>query len=66
MGLEDFVAGMKEEDEEEFDLCGQDCFEFNEKLDQEMDDGCCEHCSKFFTTRCQHLDEFMDEIDDYD
>jgi len=56
------MSGGEDEDEEEFDVCGQECFEFNGQLERKMDDGCCEHCRKYYTTKCPHIDVFMDEL----
>lgn len=42
------------------------CYEFNNSLNQAADDGKCEHCRKWLTWDCEHIDEFMieEEIDD--
>ena len=50
------------DDEDEFQY--RECYEFNEKLDEGLNDEKCEHCRKFLTTMCEHIDEFLDEDDD--
>ena len=52
-----------DEGEEEFALCGQECYQFNDALDVEMDDDCCEHCRFYLTTQCPHIDMFIQEMD---
>jgi hypothetical protein len=62
--MEEWNKGFEwDEDEEEF--CGRECYEFNEKLKEQFDDDCCEHCRKYLTLQCEHLDDFMDEIEDF-
>jgi hypothetical protein len=41
-----------------------DCYVFNTNLVEELDDGLCEHCMKYLTTDCEHIDEFVEEIDE--
>jgi hypothetical protein len=43
---------------------GRPCYEFNERLKGVLDDTFCYHCRHYLTTRCPHLDEFMDHLDD--
>jgi hypothetical protein len=31
---------------------------------KKFDDKCCEHCRKYLTLSCEHLEDFMDEIVD--
>ena len=39
-----------------------ECFEFNEDLDDDLDDGDCEHCRHYLTNRCKKLNEFLEEL----
>ncbi|MCX8173032.1 MAG: hypothetical protein N3F63_00265 [Thermoplasmata archaeon] len=41
-----------------------ECYLFNDSLDPMLDDGTCEHCRYFLTTRCPHVDEFLEEVED--
>ncbi|MEM3396129.1 MAG: hypothetical protein QW620_00910 [Thermoplasmata archaeon] len=41
-----------------------ECYVFNDSLDAILDDGTCEHCRYFLTTRCPHVDEFLEEVED--
>ncbi|MCK4366876.1 MAG: hypothetical protein KAU99_03115 [Thermoplasmata archaeon] len=38
-----------------------DEYAFHEGLDSNLDDGFCEHCSKYLTVYCPHIDEFFEE-----
>lgn len=40
------------------------CYEFNRTLKRNFDDGRCEHCKKYLTTVCEHIDEFLEDIED--
>jgi hypothetical protein len=53
------------DEEEEEDFCDRECYVFNEKLKEHFDDDCCEHCTKYLTLQCEHLGDFMNEIDDF-
>lgn len=50
---------------EENEFCGRICYEFSDKLKNQFDDDCCEHCVKYLTLQCEHLEDFMDEIDGF-
>ena len=50
---------------EEFEPFDQPCYSFNDSLPIADDDRFCEHCKKYLTTECEHLGEFMDDIEDY-
>lgn len=41
-----------------------ECYVFNDSLDSILDDGDCEHCRYFLTTKCPHVDEFLEEVED--
>ncbi len=43
---------------------GRPCYEFNLRLKSGLNDTACYHCRHYLTTRCPHLDEFMDRLDD--
>lgn len=45
---------------------GYPCYEFNESLPVEMDDGKCIHCRKYLTVQCERIDEFIDEVEYYE
>jgi len=36
------------------------------KLDSGLNDGSCQHCSKYLTVYCPHIDEFFEEGFDED
>lgn len=38
-----------------------ECYEFYLKLQERFDDGMCEHCRKYLTVECPHIDEFLEE-----
>ena len=52
--------GFKKE-EESNPFLGRDCYDFNTSLGKGMNDTACEHCEKFMTLRCPHIDEFIEE-----
>lgn len=54
------------DEEETQDFCGRDCYVFNPKFPDSMNDDCCVHCKMFLTIQCPHLDDFMDEVDGLD
>lgn len=62
--MEEWNKGYEWDEEEDEEFCGRECYEFNEKLKEQFDDDCCEHCRKFLTLHCEHLGDFMSEIDD--
>jgi hypothetical protein len=39
----------------------RECYEFNTTLAADQDDERCEHCAKFLTLNCKHIDEFINE-----
>lgn len=43
-----------------------ECYVFNKKLHKGLDDMCCEHCAKFLTTDCKRIDEFLEDIDEFE
>lgn len=53
------IFGADKEEENEF--CGRECYEFNENLEANKDDECCEHCRKYMTLNCKHIDDFLDD-----
>lgn len=38
-----------------------ECYEFFTTLQKRFDDGLCEHCRKYLTVKCPHIDEFIEE-----
>jgi hypothetical protein len=40
-----------------------DCYEFHTKLLARFDDDLCEHCKKFLTLECPHIDEFVEDAE---
>ena len=48
------------------DFCDRECYEFNKKFSEDLDDRCCDHCLHYLTLQCPHIKEFMDDIDDLD
>ncbi len=54
-------------DEEEGDedrFVNRECYEFNHQLRAAWNDRRCEHCRHYLTARCQHIDEFLDDVED--
>ncbi|MEW5760717.1 MAG: hypothetical protein AB1779_08120 [Candidatus Thermoplasmatota archaeon] len=47
-----------------FDEEKKKCYEFNPKFEPSQDDMECEHCRKYLTTECPHLEDFMEVIDE--
>ena len=45
---------------------GRPCYDFNPRLKSQLDDTSCYHCRHYLTTRCPHLDEFLERIDEMD
>jgi len=42
----------------------EECYIFNDKLPKKQDDGKCIHCKYFLTLQCEHIDEFLEEVDE--
>jgi len=57
-----FPTDPDEEDEERF--TDRPCYEFNTALGGGADDRHCRHCRHYLTSRCPHIDEFLDDVDD--
>lgn len=56
--------GAEESSEEEMPRQGRPCYVFNPILRKNMDDSACEHCRFYLTSRCPHLEEFMEDLDE--
>jgi hypothetical protein len=56
--------GQKQDDEDEF--CNRECYEFNEKFPEDLDDKCCMHCIMYLTLNCPHINDFIDDIEELD
>lgn len=52
--MKDAVIG--EQESEQFE-----CYDFNVNLSTRFDDGLCEHCRKYLTINCPHIDTFIGE-----
>ena len=52
------------EEEGEDRFVNRPCYEFNGALAQGMDDSHCRHCRHYLTSRCPHIDEFLDDVED--
>ena len=52
----------EEGDEDEFRF--RECYLFNEKIDEELNDERCTHCRKFMTLNCEHIEEFIEDEDE--
>jgi hypothetical protein len=40
------------------------CYLFNRSLPPAFDDRHCSHCRHYLTSRCPHIDEFIDDVED--
>ncbi len=49
---------------EEQGFRGLPCYEFNPRLRDDLDDQGCAHCRLYLTTRCPHLPEFLQQIEE--
>lgn len=56
--------GEGEEGEEEMPRQGRPCYVFNPVLKRNLDDTACEHCRFYLTSRCPHLEEFMEDLEE--
>ena len=52
------------EEEEQPPMRGRSCYVFNPLLRRELDDTACTHCRFYLTSRCPHLDEFLEDVED--
>ncbi|MCI4328232.1 MAG: hypothetical protein L3J86_01490 [Thermoplasmata archaeon] len=43
---------------------GRPCYTFNASLQPTLDDTRCGHCRLYLTSRCPHIDEFLDDVED--
>ena len=60
-----FIPGLVEEEEgDEAPRRGRPCYVFNPVLKRSLDDTACEHCRFYLTSRCPHLDEFMEDLEE--
>ncbi|MCI4323191.1 MAG: hypothetical protein L3K03_04110 [Thermoplasmata archaeon] len=53
-------------EEEEDKFVNRPCFQFNPKLSSSQDDAHCTHCRMYLTAQCPHIDEFLDDVEDYE
>ena len=56
------ALGAEVEDEDRF--IGRPCYVFNKALRAGLDDTRCGHCAHYLTSRCPHIDEFLDDVED--
>ncbi|MFH0816366.1 MAG: hypothetical protein V1934_06085 [Methanobacteriota archaeon] len=54
------IFGEEKKDEED-EFCCRECYEFNENLEANKDDEECEHCAKYLTLKCKHIEDFLDD-----
>jgi hypothetical protein len=52
------------EESEETRFFDRECYEFNRLLEPAWNDRYCEHCRHYLTSRCPHIDEFLDDVED--
>jgi len=52
----------EEPDEERF--VNRPCFEFDTRLSGAYNDKHCRHCRHYLTSRCPHIDEFLEDVED--
>jgi hypothetical protein len=60
------AAGVPPDDAEEDQFVNRPCYVFNPKLSSGQDDRHCTHCRMYLTARCPHIDEFLDDVEDYE
>ena len=53
---------LPEEDADRF--IDRECYEFNSRLLVAWNDRHCSHCRHYLTSRCPHIDEFLDDVED--
>jgi hypothetical protein len=51
-------------DEHEPPFFDRACYEFNRGLAVSLNDKFCTHCRHYLTSRCPHIDEFLEDVDD--
>jgi hypothetical protein len=56
------VAEPAEEDPSRF--FHRPCFVFNPAFPTTLNDTHCSHCRHYLTSRCPHIDEFLDDVED--
>jgi hypothetical protein len=62
-GVRDYRPVIAEEEEEDR-FIGRPCYAFNRALRANLDDTRCGHCLHYLTSRCPHIDEFLDDVED--
>ena len=43
---------------------GRECYVFNSSLRPNLNDTVCSHCRFYLTSRCPHIEEFLDDVED--
>ncbi len=54
-----------EDEEEEDEFCDRECYVFNYRLKIQLDDNYCWHCIKYLTLRCEYIEDFIEEIEEF-
>lgn len=49
---------------EETKFFDRPCYEFNRSLAPGWNDKYCAHCRHYLTSRCPHIDEFLEDVED--
>jgi hypothetical protein len=58
------AAPRPPDEPEENRFFDRECYEFNRLLQPAWNDRYCEHCRHYLTSRCPHIDEFLDDVED--
>jgi hypothetical protein len=67
MVVDNLPGGATPGDEPEEDqFVNRPCYLFNPKLAPSQDDRHCSHCRMYLTARCPHIDEFLDDVEDFE
>jgi hypothetical protein len=57
-------SGYATETEDESRFFDRPCYAFNRTLPTAYDDRHCSHCRHYLTSRCPHIDEFLDDVEE--
>ena len=58
------VPYPEEDDEDEGKFVNRPCYEFDHRLGSSFNDKHCRHCRHYLTSRCPHIDEFLEDVED--
>ena len=56
--------GITDNEEEEDRFINRECYVFNKKMMNTLDDLKCIHCCHYLTLECKYISEFVDEDGD--